>query len=117
MRTQNGNKIIIHNTYQSPKRQQSNLMHELAHHILKHDVDVETARIASQFGLKYVNDSHENEAKYLGGCLQICRPGLLWAAAALTEGEISDYYTASEEMVRYRMRVSGVLKQIHYRQN
>jgi Zn-dependent peptidase ImmA (M78 family) len=107
-----GEKIIIHNTNQSAKRQQSNLMHELAHVILKHDVNSESARIAKQYGLKYVDTAHENEAKYLGGCLQICRPALLWAVKSMTEAQMSEYYSASAEMVKYRLRVSGVFKQM-----
>lgn len=112
-----GEKIIIHNTNQSAKRQQSNLMHELAHLILKHDVNTESVRIAQQYGLKYVDTLHENEAKYLGGCLQISRPALLWAVKSMNEIQMSEYYSASIEMVKYRLRVSGVLKQVGKNKN
>lgn len=105
-------KIIIHNNFHSKKRQQSNLMHELAHIILKHEIPEEQARLCFLLGLHYYNPVHEEEAKYLGGCLQITRPGLLWAIKkGDSEFEISEYYVASTEMVSYRLRITGVLKQ------
>ncbi len=105
-------KIIIHNNFHSKKRQQSNLMHELAHVILGHEIPEEQARLCFLLGLHYYNPVHEEEAKYLGGCLQITRPGLLWAVKkGDSEAEISDYYVASTEMVSYRIRITGVLRQ------
>ena len=109
-------KFIIHNNYHSSKRQQSNLMHELAHVILEHNISPEAARLCFQTGLHYFNTEHEQEAKYLGGCLQITRPGLLWALKRnWSENKISDYYHASVEMVRYRLNISGVLIQRSHR--
>ena len=110
-----GDKIIIHNTHHSRKRQQSNLMHEIAHFLLKHEINPETARIAQQYGIKYIDTLHENEAKYLGGCLQISRPALLLAAQTMNEFQMAEYFNASNEMVRYRLRMTGVLKQLNHR--
>lgn len=108
-------KFIIHNNYHSSKRQQSNIMHELAHVILGHNISPEAARLCFITGLHYFNSEHEQEAKYLGGCLQITRPGLLWALKKKwSENKISDYYHASLEMVRYRLNISGVLIQRNY---
>lgn len=105
-------KIIIHNNFHSKKRQQSNLMHELAHIILGHEIPDEQARLCFLLGLHYYNPVHEEEAKYLGGCLQITRPGLLWCIKnGDSESEISEYYVASTEMVSYRLRITGVLRQ------
>ena len=107
-----GNKIILHNENHSKKRQQSNLMHELAHIILEHSIPEEYAKLCFQLGLHYYNVEHEQEAKYLGGCLKITRPGLLWALKNnYSEEEISDYYNASVDMVNYRLRITGVLRQ------
>jgi Zn-dependent peptidase ImmA (M78 family) len=112
MPNEDGDKIIIHNNFHSLKRQQSNLMHELAHIILDHSIPDEQARLCHMLGLHYYNEEHEQEAKHLGGCLQITRPGLLWALKnGYTEMEISDYYNASLDMVQFRMRITGVLKQ------
>jgi len=112
MTNSEGDKIIIHNHNHSTYRQQSNLMHELAHIIRKHTVPPQSASLCAQFGLHYYNLLHEQEAKYLGGCLQITRPGLLWANKNLHSFEnISEYYSASVDMVKYRMSITGVTKQ------
>jgi Zn-dependent peptidase ImmA (M78 family) len=112
MPNEDNDKIIIHNNYHSLKRQQSNLMHELAHIILNHEIPDEQARLCQLLGLHYYNNEHEQEAKYLGGCLQITRPGLLWALKNnYSESRMSEYYTASLEMVNYRIKVTGVLRQ------
>ncbi|WEK34683.1 MAG: ImmA/IrrE family metallo-endopeptidase [Candidatus Pseudobacter hemicellulosilyticus] len=107
-----GELLIIHNDKHSPFRQQSNLMHELAHIIRKHNVPDEKARLCAQFGLHYYNLLHEQEAKHLGGCLQITRAGLQWALKnAMEDEDISKYYNASVDMVKYRIGVTGVKKQ------
>jgi len=115
MPNEDGDKVILHNDRHSKKRQQSNLMHELAHVILKHVIPDEAARLCFIFGLHYYSLEQEQEAKYLGGCLQITRPGLQWALKNnYSTTQISDYYSASTDMVNYRLRVSGVLRQRRY---
>lgn len=111
MKNEDGDKIIIHNSNHSQYRQQSNIMHELAHVIRKHEIPEEILRLSLPLNLHYYNPLHEQEAKYLGGCLQITRPGLQWAVKRMSQQEISDYYKASMEMVTYRLNVSGVMKQ------
>jgi Zn-dependent peptidase ImmA (M78 family) len=115
MPNEDGDKIIIHNDNHSAKRQQSNIMHELAHIIKNHTVPGDYARLCMEFNLHYYNKEHEQEAKYLGACLQITRPGLLWALKRnFSESEISEYFNASIDMVRYRLNISGVLRQKGY---
>jgi Zn-dependent peptidase ImmA (M78 family) len=115
MPNEDGDKIILHNTNHSKKRQQSNIMHELSHIIRGHEVPDECARLCMQFNLHYYNKEHEKEARYLGACLQITRPGLFWSLKKnYTEEQISEYYNASLEMVRFRLNASGVLKQRKY---
>jgi Zn-dependent peptidase ImmA (M78 family) len=107
-----GEKIIVHNPSHSAYRQQSNLMHELAHVICKHEVPLEQARLCAKLGLHYYNTLQENEAKYLGGCLQIPRPGLMWALnQGYTPEQISEHFHASIDMVNYRTNISGIAKQ------
>jgi Zn-dependent peptidase ImmA (M78 family) len=105
-------KIILHNNFHSKKRQQSDLMHELSHVILGHEIPEEQAKLCAQLGLHYYNPVHEEEAKFLGGCLQITRLGLLWALKkGDSESEISDYYIASNDLVSYRLHITGVVRQ------
>jgi len=65
MSNENDEKIIIHNSKHSVYRQQSNIMHELAHVIRKHEIPDEQARLCSLFNLHYYNPLHEQEAKFL----------------------------------------------------
>lgn len=103
--------VIIHNNLHSEYRQQSNLMHELAHYICGHEIPKEILELNLPLNLRYFNPVHEEEAKYLGGCLQITRAGLMWKTKSnFSETDISDYYGASIEMVKYRLNTTGVLK-------
>jgi Zn-dependent peptidase ImmA (M78 family) len=107
-----GEKIIIHNNYHSPKRQQSNLMHELAHVILGHEISEEAAMLCALYGLHYFNKQQELEAKFLGSCLQITKPGLLWAIKRKNIEQISDYYNASIDMVQFRANSLGLARRL-----
>jgi Zn-dependent peptidase ImmA (M78 family) len=113
-----GDKIVIHNNFHSEKRQQSNIMHELAHIILDHKISDEAAALCFSYGLHYFNTEQEQEAKLLGGCLQITRPALQWALKQnFSEQQISDYFNASMDMVKYRLNSTGVLIQRRYQAN
>lgn len=101
--------LIIHNDSDSIFRQQSNLMHELAHFICGHEIPKEIANLNLPTNLRYFNQTHEEEAKYLGGCLQITKAGLLWKTKQnCSVEEISEFYNASVDMVKYRLNSSGV---------
>lgn len=96
---------IIHNSRHALVRQQSNLMHEFGHIVLKHKM---VAR-DSKTGLFQRRKQDEDEATYLGGCLQIPRRGLLWAVQKkMTLSQIALHFNASEEMVKFRSNVNGV---------
>lgn len=111
-----GDPIIIYNSHHSAYRQQSDLMHEIAHILRKHETPYEVKKLCQAHNLRSYNKLHEEEAKYLGGCLQIPRAGLLWALKnKYSHTQISDYYSASTEMVRYRLNASGAERQSAYR--
>lgn len=107
--------FIIHNPTHTPARQQSNLMHELAHIICEHKIP-DSERILGLSGfLRHHNQEQEDEAEWLGACLQLPRPALVWALRrGMSEMDISDYYNASIEMVKYRINITGVRKQISF---
>ena len=112
MKTEAGNRIIIHNPYNSPARQQSDLMHELAHIICKHETQQANYNFAVPFGMRYFNEVQEEEAKWLGATLQIAKPGLFWARRRnLTLEEIASHFNASVEMVKFRINTTGLAKQ------
>jgi len=106
-----GVKIILHNPYSSEARQQSDLMHELAHIICNHEHDDILHHEPIPLGLRSYNIEHEEEAKCLGSTLQLATPGLLWASKRnMTYGEIAEHFNASIDMVKYRMNTTGIAK-------
>jgi Zn-dependent peptidase ImmA (M78 family) len=59
------------------------------------------------------NPKHEEEAVYLGGCLQIPKRGLLWAIQKkMSAEEIAHHFGASTDMVLYRANMIGQRKRI-----
>ena len=101
--------FIVHNSTHSRPRQESNIMHEIAHIICEHP--------ATNSGingyLRSYDNEQEEEARYMGGCLQITRAGLLWALRCrMTKEQIAEHFLASVDLVRYRQNVTGADKQI-----
>ncbi|WP_051691875.1 ImmA/IrrE family metallo-endopeptidase [Pedobacter borealis] len=108
----NNEYLIIHNDSHSPARQQSNLMHELAHVILKHTTS-ESSSISGLGGLlRDFNTEQENEAEWLGASLQLPREALSWCLyKKMTTTQIAAKFSASEIMVNYRINITGVRNQ------
>ena len=98
--------LIVHNSRHTPVRQQSNLMHEFAHVILKHRM----VKYDAKTGLPLRKKQYEDEAVYLGSCLQIPRRGLLWAKQKkMTIAQVAIHFNASEDMVKkLRCNVTGI---------
>jgi IrrE N-terminal-like domain len=101
---------IVHNDSHGPYRQRSNICHELAHCLLGHRCTpplIESGERARDGGI-------EAEANFLAGSLlipneaaqYIVRQGLIPTAQRI--------YGVSEQMLNYRLRVSGAYK-IHSR--
>lgn len=115
MKDKDGKDLIIHNSYHSATRQQSNIMHELAHVICKHKLPEPKIVAGLALPLRKYDAAIEEEANCLGGNLQITRVGLLWALKrGMTIDEIGDHFLASEAMVNFRIRITGVNRQLEY---
>lgn len=96
---------IVHNPRHAHTRQQSNLMHELAHILMGHKM----VGFDRKTGLPQRREGDEDEATYLGGCLQIPQRGLLWAIQRkLSLPETAIHFGASEEMVQFRCNVTAI---------
>lgn len=100
-------RFVVTNPSHQPARAESNVMHELAHVLCEHCgsglVDFPPLGLM----LKY-DEEQEEQAKFLGGCLQIPKDGLLKHLFAGREPqEIADHYGASSPMVKYRLFASG----------
>ncbi len=96
--------IVLYNPTHSSARHESNLMHECAHILLKHPM------IPFDPGSSTPprDPRCEEEATYLGGCLQIPKRGLLWAIQkGMNTEQIASHFGASTEMVFYRANVTG----------
>ena len=97
---------IVHNSRHTKPRQQSNLMHEFAHIILGHEM----VSYNPKTGLPQRRQQDEDEAVYLGGCLQIPRRGLLWAKQKqMNISQIALHFNVSEEMIKFRSNVNAIL--------
>ncbi|MCB9457303.1 MAG: ImmA/IrrE family metallo-endopeptidase [Anaerolineaceae bacterium] len=96
---------ILYNPCHSPTRHESNLMHEIAHVLLEHPM----LPFPMDGSLPTRDPRHEQEASYLGGCLQIPRRALVWAVQSrYSITEIANHFGASEAMVQYRANVTGI---------
>lgn len=96
---------ILCNPSHGATRRESDLMHEAGHLLLDHPM----VPFSLDNHQPLRDPQHEEEAIYLGGCLQIPRRGLLWATQ---KGygilQIAQHFGASEAMARYRVNVTGV---------
>lgn len=99
--------LIIHNHLHAPARQESDLMHEIAHCLLGHRSKPHEEK--PSFFLHSYDPEQEEEAQWLGGCLQIPRDGLVWALRkGMDVTVIASWFKASRQMVSYRRSVTGV---------
>jgi hypothetical protein len=96
---------IVYHPRHAARRREADIMHELSHVLLAHRMigfDPET-------GFPLRRQADEDEATYLGGCLQIPRRGLLWALQmGMTRRQIAAHFGASEAMVDFRSSVTGL---------
>lgn len=112
LKNSQGIDVIVHNSFQSEARQQSNMMHELSHIICKHKLPPPTLIANLALPFRNYDPEIEEEAKWLGGCLQIPKEGLIWAVKKnMTREEVAEHFKASEQMVGYRFNMSGVKHQ------
>lgn len=104
-----GQTLIIHNTTHIPARQESDVMHELAHILCKHKPGKIVPPGALPWASRSYDSEQEEQAAWLGGCLQIPRPGLVSSILQnLDNLAIAIRFGASPEMVRFRRNTSGV---------
>lgn len=115
MKQADNSTIIIHNHLHAPSRQQSDIMHELAHIICEHKYETHKD-IPLPTTMREFNLQQEEEANYLGSTLQITRESLLWALKRGMEIiAIAEHFNASSAMVKLRINSTGVLTQLNRR--
>lgn len=106
---QGSRRIIAYNDAHSPGRQASDLSHELAHGLLLHPPEP----ALDGGGCRNWDPILENEANWLGGALLIPEEAALdIVRRGLTLGEAAELYGVSEQMVRFRLNVTGARRRI-----
>ena len=103
--------MIVYNPYNDRGRTNSDIAHELAHLLLRHDVR-ELQQLAGHTFFT-CDPEQEEEANWLAGCLLLPRALLIREAhAGADPTAIAHKYNVSIPMARYRLNASGVLLQL-----
>lgn len=104
--------LIVINTTHNPLRQANDIMHELSHIILMHEPVQVVISAESGVGLRGFNVKQEAEANWLAASLLLPRESLVYCLKQkMDKTEISAHHGVSEELVRYRINVTGASRQ------
>jgi IrrE N-terminal-like domain len=109
-------KLIIVNSEHAPVRQNSDIMHELAHLILEHP----PARVdMTSHGLMILdtyNKTQEEEANWLAGALLVPRDGLLQVLSRNSRDDhAASHFCVSTKMLAMRRQLTGIDVQLRRR--
>lgn len=102
--------VVVYNPLSPKSRRASDLAHELAHILLDHEL----SRIETLGEMTFLScdTNQEEEAAWLSGCLLLPRPLLLAEIRrGATPEEIAESHGVSITMARYRINVTGVMRQ------
>lgn len=103
--------IVVYSPLASDGRTQSDIAHEIAHLLLEHEI--KTMQTIGDLSFFTCDPDEEQEANWLAGCLLLPRPLLLQAARrGLDSQAIAEEYNVSEPMATYRLRTTGVTRQL-----
>ena len=106
-----GQSIIVFNPLASEGRTQSDIAHEVAHLLLSHEV--QTVQQLDGISFFTCDPDEEQEANWLAGCLLLPRSLLLGAVSrGLSPADIANDYGVSRQMAEFRIRATGVLRQL-----
>lgn len=109
--------IVIYNPKQSPRRQASDISHELAHFLLEHTparIILSSDESLEEVWMRSFDQKQEDEANCLSGTLLVPREGLIYLLRRqFTQLQIADHYGVSEQLIRFRINSTGVKKQLN----
>lgn len=106
-----GQAIIAYSPLASHGRTQSDVTHEVAHILLGHDL--QTVQQLDGISFFTCDPDEEQEANWLAGCLLLPRKLVLQAVArGLSASDIAKNYGVSMAMAEFRVRATGVLRQL-----
>ena len=105
--------IIVYNPVNSASRRSSDIMHELAHLLLRHSPSTLMFAPDGKWTLLSYNELQEQEAGWLSGCLLLPRPALLQIAQLkLSPQAAALRYEVSHTLLKYRKDITGVSRQV-----
>ena len=106
--------VIVWSPLASPGRRTSDIAHELSHLLLKHAVkEVQKVGDLTFFGC---DPDEEQEANWLAGCLLLPRRLLVSTLkSGATAADLAEQYSVSLQMANFRIRATGVMRQVQYR--
>lgn len=101
--------LVVINTAQSKRRQNSVLMHELSHIMLGHKLaDAVVVDTDHLIPATYDQDQ-EDEAAWLGATLLLPRPALLWMRKnGMSDDQGASHFKVSPDLLKWRIRMTGV---------
>jgi Zn-dependent peptidase ImmA (M78 family) len=102
--TETGN-VIVYNSVHSPGRTASSICHEIAHNILGH----QPGRILNGDGCRNFDRQMEAEADWLSGIILIPDKAAHHIVAKNLQTEACEMYGVTEDMLRFRINVSGAI--------
>jgi len=101
--------VIVYNSAHSEARQNSDLMHEVAHLLMEHVPGTVYIDPKSMLALRHFDAEQEEQANWLSGCLLLPRAALLHIKRLDWSNDTAcDQYLVSSQMLSYRMHTSGV---------
>jgi len=101
--------LVVVNVAQSGRRQNSVIMHELAHIILGHEPANAIITEAGHLVPSTYDQNQEDEAAWLGSTLLIPRPALLWMRRRrMSDEEAANYFAVSPDLLKWRIRTTGI---------
>ena len=111
-----GREALITNPRHRSGRLSSDVMHELAHLLLGHEPTTMYVVGDEGLALREFDQSKEQEADWLAGALLLPRGALLAIVNRRADYETAcDAYGVSRQMLEFRMRVTGVKRQVERR--
>jgi|SRR5882672_3185512 len=102
-------KRILLNPSHSAARQASDLMHELAHHILNHNPNDLGVSDDGMLLMHVYDIKQEAEADWLAGCMLLPRDALVTIKQRrIAPEDAAQVYGVSRAMLKYRLAITGV---------
>jgi Zn-dependent peptidase ImmA (M78 family) len=107
-------RYIVNNETHSDGRQETDIMHEISHHLCGHPPShaVPLREGASGQCRSFFKDI-EDEADWMAGCLKVPKDGLVWAIRnGMSNDDMVRHFSSNLKMVTFRRSMTGVDKML-----